>query len=294
MFGFNTQEKVNEIAGVGNHNTAKFWEYDTRLGRRWNLDPVDQVNISNYACLGNNPISMVDFAGNQFNKAEDKKLAEDTKSAIDTKAKDYRTAESADNKKMAEIQGTKSLSDISSWNRKDRNAYNRAKSSASLNGECASIMEKASQELETMISVTDQNFAFQKSSGWNNALNTSVQADGTILMQYSNSANRVHELTHGHQIYKGTSGYKSNYDITDEISAYQRQFIFDPIGYDKQMPAVSIGLIGGSGGVQLNVSSYTDITAEYIRNIPFNEANLQSFYYKDLPNGPLPLYSPQR
>jgi hypothetical protein len=38
-FGFNGQEKVNEIAGVGNHNTAEFWEYDTRLGRRWNLDP---------------------------------------------------------------------------------------------------------------------------------------------------------------------------------------------------------------------------------------------------------------
>jgi hypothetical protein len=38
-FGFNTQEKTNEIAGPGNHNTATFWEYDTRLGRRWNQDP---------------------------------------------------------------------------------------------------------------------------------------------------------------------------------------------------------------------------------------------------------------
>src|SRR5690606_10828536 len=38
-FGYNTQEKVNEISGIGNHNTAEFWEYDTRLGRRWNIDP---------------------------------------------------------------------------------------------------------------------------------------------------------------------------------------------------------------------------------------------------------------
>jgi hypothetical protein len=64
-YGFNGQEKVDEIAGVGNHNTALFWEYDTRLGRRWNLDPVDQVKISNYACLENNPITGTDINGDQ-------------------------------------------------------------------------------------------------------------------------------------------------------------------------------------------------------------------------------------
>lgn len=63
-FGFNGQEKTNEIAGVGNHNTALYWEYDTRLARRWNIDPVDQISISNYACFGNNPIYFVDILGN--------------------------------------------------------------------------------------------------------------------------------------------------------------------------------------------------------------------------------------
>ncbi len=62
-FGFNTQEKTNEIAGLGNHTTALFWEYDTRLGRRWNLDPVDQISISNYAVNGLNPIANIDPDG---------------------------------------------------------------------------------------------------------------------------------------------------------------------------------------------------------------------------------------
>jgi len=62
-FGFNGQQKDNEYAGIGNHNTALFWEYDTRLGRRWNLDPVDQVSISNYAALANNPIYNNDVHG---------------------------------------------------------------------------------------------------------------------------------------------------------------------------------------------------------------------------------------
>ena len=65
-FGFNGQETVDEISGKGNHNTALFWEYDTRLGRRWNLDPVDQVSISNYAVLGNNPIRNIDIQGDDF------------------------------------------------------------------------------------------------------------------------------------------------------------------------------------------------------------------------------------
>ncbi|HMT34992.1 MAG TPA: hypothetical protein PKC41_03985 [Chitinophagaceae bacterium] len=65
-FGFNGQHKDNEIAGIGNHNTALFWEYDTRLGRRWNIDPVDQVSISNYATFGNNPIFYSDVLGNTY------------------------------------------------------------------------------------------------------------------------------------------------------------------------------------------------------------------------------------
>jgi hypothetical protein len=62
-YGWNTQERIDEIKGVGNHNTAKFWEYDTRLGRRWNLDPVIDPSESPYAANKNNPILYNDPAG---------------------------------------------------------------------------------------------------------------------------------------------------------------------------------------------------------------------------------------
>ena len=55
-YGFNGQEKVDEISGSGNHNTAEYWEYDTRLGRRWNLDPIPVADESGYAANRNNPI----------------------------------------------------------------------------------------------------------------------------------------------------------------------------------------------------------------------------------------------
>ena len=57
-FGFNGKETVDEISGKGNHNTALFWEYDTRLGRRWNVDPLASKypSMSPYAFSANNPL----------------------------------------------------------------------------------------------------------------------------------------------------------------------------------------------------------------------------------------------
>jgi len=63
-FGFQGQERDDEVVGEGNSMTAEFWQYDSRLGRRWNIDPVDQIGVSNYAALLNNPIIYTDLKGN--------------------------------------------------------------------------------------------------------------------------------------------------------------------------------------------------------------------------------------
>ncbi|MGZ3902351.1 MAG: hypothetical protein ACXVC6_01560, partial [Bacteroidia bacterium] len=71
VYGMNGQEKDDEIAGTGNIMTAEHWEYDSRIGRRWNLDPVDQKSVSNYATFKDNPILYSDPNGAS---ATDKKL----------------------------------------------------------------------------------------------------------------------------------------------------------------------------------------------------------------------------
>jgi RHS repeat-associated protein len=63
-FGFNGQEKDEEFSGEGNHTTAMFWEYDTRLGRRWNQDPIIKSDQSGFVCFSNNPIVFIDPNGN--------------------------------------------------------------------------------------------------------------------------------------------------------------------------------------------------------------------------------------
>jgi RHS repeat-associated protein len=62
-YGFQGQEKDDEIMGEGNLYSATFWQYDSRLGRRWNIDPIYKSGISNYLVLGNNPILNIDPNG---------------------------------------------------------------------------------------------------------------------------------------------------------------------------------------------------------------------------------------
>ncbi len=62
-YGFNGQMKSDEINPGGDHYTAEFWEYDARVGRRWNCDPVFKEDESPYAVMSNNPIWNIDPNG---------------------------------------------------------------------------------------------------------------------------------------------------------------------------------------------------------------------------------------
>lgn len=62
-YGFGTQEKDDEIYGAGNSYSAEFWQYDPRLGRRWNVDPIVKPWESSYAAFRNNPIFLSDPYG---------------------------------------------------------------------------------------------------------------------------------------------------------------------------------------------------------------------------------------
>ena len=57
-FGFQGQEGDDEVNGKGNSYTAEFWQYDSRLGRRFNIDPKGRTWESSYAVLGDNPLFM--------------------------------------------------------------------------------------------------------------------------------------------------------------------------------------------------------------------------------------------
>ena len=62
-FGFQGQMRDDDISGQGKLYTAEYWKYDSRLGRRWNVDPVIKYHESPYAAFGNNPVWFIDPNG---------------------------------------------------------------------------------------------------------------------------------------------------------------------------------------------------------------------------------------
>lgn len=62
-YGFQGQEKDDEVSGNGNSYTAEFWQYDSRVARRWNVDPIVKEHESPYATFANNPIWFIDPTG---------------------------------------------------------------------------------------------------------------------------------------------------------------------------------------------------------------------------------------
>ena len=63
-YGFSGQEKSTEINSES--YTAEFWQYDSRIGRRFNLDPKPNISISPYAAFENNPIWFRDVLGDSI------------------------------------------------------------------------------------------------------------------------------------------------------------------------------------------------------------------------------------
>jgi hypothetical protein len=58
-YGFNGQENSKDVSEA--NYTAEYWEYDSRIGRRWNVDPV--YKHSPYECFAGNPILFIDQNG---------------------------------------------------------------------------------------------------------------------------------------------------------------------------------------------------------------------------------------
>ena len=84
-YSINGQEKSDELNE--NLTTAMYWEYDSRIGRRWNVDPELQTWESPYLCFNGNPILKSDILGNKASGQKDWVKGKDGKIKWDPKAK---------------------------------------------------------------------------------------------------------------------------------------------------------------------------------------------------------------
>jgi YD repeat-containing protein len=74
-YGFNGQENSDEVGP--STTTAEYWEYDARIGRRWNIDPKPSLDISPYSVFFDNPILHKDILGDTPTVYEAAQMAAD-------------------------------------------------------------------------------------------------------------------------------------------------------------------------------------------------------------------------
>jgi len=245
-YSFNSQEKVDEIAGAGNHTTALFWEYDTRLGRRWNLNPKPNTWESRYSVMGGNPIWRTDILGDKWKTKADESKAKDLNGSLDSRKNSL-------NKQADKL--TARADKLALKGKEEKANSLRAKSDEARAG--ASELGKAQTEL-TEIGASTTEFTFQEKVG-SNISYTSMDAGGTVVIEFGSDANAIHELTHAYQHISGqvqlVAGTGGGYyvDATDEQQAYRRQFFFSPF---------SVSALNSGAAIQIKTSK--DITTDFI------------------------------
>ena len=213
-FGFDGQEKVDEVSGPGNHNTAKFWEYDTRLGRRWNPDPVVKVWESPYAGLSDNPILRIDPNGDSDYKVDrdgNIKLQKKTKDKTDVLHSMNRDGKTDPDNSLIVKKGI--LNNIQQAKSKDGFSYDFMK----INGD-----KSATGLFEFLTSNTDVEWGqvkFGKSSNYLSTTHrTGVEVGAGILVTklLKVDQNSVREHIHSHPVGNPPSGFSPDSKISGD------------------------------------------------------------------------------
>ena len=234
-----------------------FWEYDTRLGRRWNLDPVDQVSISNYAVNKLNPIWFSDPLGNVAKGSTKEFYA--AKRKIDDKVSKYdqkisNAVEKGNNKRAERLK-----EDATPWKE--------------MQSDFNSIIESKTEFYYTALPNEDKS----RQSGGGSSYN--FDKDRVDINFYEGNVHTVvHESVHGAGFLKGEwteyldgNGKKQHvaYDYNDEFKAFKYERIFDPETFHKIHNGKSIDQVihanykFESGNNNINIK----VTAEDIERI---------------------------
>ncbi|MBL7837104.1 MAG: hypothetical protein JNM67_06285 [Bacteroidetes bacterium] len=248
-FGFNTQEKDNEVAGKGNSYTAAFWQYDCRLGRRFNLDIDGKIWLSAYSTLANNPILFIDWQGDKFGKHSD--LVDKLEKEINEIKSNFKWVSDFYQRRI---------------NEKKEKLRKRGKSEEEINSNRKiKRLEQQKKVYDDKIKECDEAIAeidVMRKSDWTydiNVISLGKGEDGNV--KYNTKSNNIdiyisskltgnefmaalsHEMKHAYQFEVGKIAFvfiedgKSGtvfLDVQDEIEAYKReQLIFGTFKSDK-------------------------------------------------------------
>ncbi|MBO4655386.1 MAG: hypothetical protein J5644_07555 [Bacteroidales bacterium] len=216
---FNGQEGDNEVFGEMANYTADFWQYDSRLGRRWNIDPITKAYESPYACFAGNPIWYND------------KLGLDTVFADNFARQNFQEVYQQISQRIATIENHLSKIRETGQQRNWKDSKLERKMNKYKDKQQYDILKDIKHGLDDIIAdpikftySTDASKIKDGTGG-----HTSHQDDNNVLIYFRKNSlgNFVHESRHGWGVIRKEWSYKGGYDTTDEIVAFEWQQVFD-------------------------------------------------------------------
>jgi len=229
-FGFGGQLKDDEIYGKGNTYSAEYWEYDARVGRRWNVDPEGIEWQSPYSVLRNSPILFIDPKGNIWDPAHEG-TSESEAQKLENKAKNSKeSAAKSISKYDKHIKRLLRRQSFFGESQRRSGKINYAKERVGELKQDIAHYDNTLSEINEMRSHPD--FIYRLKSHNENTLNGQVYYDGgVIVIKYPENHYDLmaQEMKHGHQIITGDVDLNKIstdagllLDIGDEIASYQR------------------------------------------------------------------------
>ncbi len=142
-------------------------------------------------------------------------------------------------------------------------------------------LNSAQKQLKDLGDDLNATFTFEENKDGTNVSEIRMDANGVVVIPFFSNANAIHEATHAYQHLNGNitlirGGGVDDYDVTDEVAAYQRQFYFSP-------PTVLTIQLSNS-----KIESFKDINIHNIRNIKtYKKDGTVDYRYINLPTSPI-------
>ena len=217
--------------------------YDLRIARWSTQDPMSDsyLSLSPYNYCAGNPISFVDPTGMKIDKAS---------------AEAFKRLRNEMQKTQAGLES-----------QLERLTQKGAKQNRIDNLQERVTGMRSNMEMMNTIENSSQLYSLEKIEPTETGGVIFKPETNAIMIQYANSANFVHELTHAGQFETGDVAFQSEtgtpvaQDVYDEIAAYKAQYAFDPYSVS--------GLVSGS-----MINSMADITVPWLQSIADAQGNM--------------------